>query len=84
MSHNLRTVESYIVVAYQLVSRHGLDSNGKTGFFSYFGFCVKFMLVLFAIAILSVILLILQCISVFTVSNSFENLPLSEILVTQA
>ena len=80
-AHGLRTVEGCKVVTSELVSRPGFDTKEKRGLVSHLGFSLRFMLVLIAIAILSGILAILHCISVFAVSTAFEHLPTSHILI---
>ena len=82
-THGLRTVEQYVIVSYEIVSKPDIEVNKRKGFVAHTLFLIQFTIVVICIAFLSCILAILHCMSVFAVSTALEDLPTSEILLSR-
>ena len=79
----LKTVESCICVTHELSSKPGFEVKQRKGFLRRVIFVIRLTLVVFALAFLSCILAVLNCMSVFAVSTALDDLPVSEILLAQ-
>ena len=79
----LRTVESCICVTHETASKPGFEVKQHEGFLRRVSFVFTLTLVVIAIAFLSCILAVLNCMSIFAVSTALDDLPVSEILLAQ-
>ena len=82
--HGLRTVEKYVVVSYEIVSKPEFEVSKRKGFVAHSLFLIQFAIIVICIAFLSCILAILHCMSVFAVSTALEDIPTSEILLSRS
>lgn len=79
----LKTVESCICVTHEPSSKPGFEVKQRKGFLRRVNFVIRLTLVVIALAFLSCILAVLNCMSVFVVSTALDDLPVSEILLAQ-
>jgi len=70
-------------VTHEIVTKPELKVSKRKGFLSHTLFIIQFTIIAIMIAILSCVLVVLNCISVFAISTALEEIPLSEILLSQ-
>jgi hypothetical protein len=82
-NHGLRTVDCCNDVTHEIVTKPELKVRKRKRFLSHIRFIIQFTIIAIMIAILSCVLVVLNCISVFAISTALEEVPLSEILLSQ-
>ena len=70
-------------MSYEIVSIPDVEVNERKGFLSHLGFIVVLTAIWIIIVFLRCVLVVLNCISVFALSSALEEIPLSEILLSQ-
>ena len=67
----------------EIVSKQDVEVNERKGFLNHLGFIVVLTAIWIIIVLLRCVLVVLNCISVFALSSALEEIPLSEILLSQ-
>ena len=70
-------------MSYEIVSKPDVEVNERKGFLNHLGFIVVLTAIWIIIVLLRCVLVVLNCISVFALSSALEEIPLSEILLSQ-
>ena len=70
-------------MSYEIVSKPDVEVNERKGFLNHLGFIVVLTAIWIIIVFLRCVLVVLNCISVFALSTALEEIPLSEILLSQ-
>ena len=70
-------------MSYEIVSKPDVEVNERKGFLNHLGFIVVLTAIWIIIVFLRCVLVVLNCISVFAISTALEEIPLSEILLSQ-
>ena len=70
-------------MSYEIVSKPDVEVNERKGFLNHLGFIVVLTAIWIIIVFLRCVLVVLNCISVFALSTGLEEVPLSEILLSQ-
>ena len=70
-------------MSYEIVSKQDVEVNERKGFLNHLGFIVVLTAIWIIIVLLRCVLVVLNCISVFALSSALEEIPLSEILLSQ-
>jgi hypothetical protein len=81
-NHGLRTVDCSNDVTHEIVTKPELKVRKRKRFLSHIRFIIQFTIIAIMIALLSCVLVVLNCISVFAISTALEEVPLSEILLS--
>ncbi|MDG1555537.1 MAG: hypothetical protein P8R00_04745 [Candidatus Poseidoniaceae archaeon] len=70
-------------MSYEIVSKPDVEVDKRKGFLNHLGFIVVLSAIWIIIVLLRCVLVVLNCISVFAISTALEEIPLSEILLSQ-
>ena len=70
-------------MSYEIVSKPDVEVNERKGFLNHLGFIVVITTIWIIIVFLRCVLVVLNSISVFALSTALEEIPLSEILLSQ-
>ena len=70
-------------MSYEIVSKPDVEVNERKGLLNHLGFIVVLTTIWIIIVFLRCVLVVLNCISVFAISTALEEIPLSEILLSQ-